>query len=620
MDPVRILVVTEDAEPSRSLRLTAHRQPVEFEFLPPDAIRNAPELLVPFAAVVSTLDPDSRDLFEGVRAAGGSVPPVLLFPGPLPYPEIARWAAWSRGGEPGNGGLAERLLAESVEYFTLASLYQQCLRILSAPDGESVLGQAADTFTHGLSAENCVLWLASPGDPDDFRIASVRGMIGIGREGSRFSLSRAPWAEEFWKGAPFLLPEPEDPEPGSEASPPASLLVPLLHREHPVGLAKLGPRTDRAPYSGRDLFLARIIGEYAATGWRNASRIQRLEKISLRDSDTRAYSAAFLADYFEKERFRAGRFRRPLSVIFLVAENLSWIVSQTRESLAAASIHDVLEALRKALRDSDLVARLDGNRFCVVLPETDHFGSLLAARRLRKAVREKVRIPHLGNEYLLELFFLPATFPGDGKDLDSLWGTAEERYRRQRSSPWRKLRLEGKTFWSAFDTLVGTAEDHDRLLRGEPVPHFSRIRRDHGRNVHFRLPRETYLRVIESVAQDAASLGGNRGMVLAGGPRPEIYKQIFHSFAKEENGQPSVYVVGPAGSTRFDSRNLLYVAADDDRLRESEFLFLLKEDGSYGLFGSPRGEEFAGFNTSDEVLVGLLIDMAQEEYHLQGIL
>lgn len=620
MDPVRILVLTEDADPSRSLRLTAHRQPVQFEFLPPDAVRSAPERLSPFAAVVCTLDPDSRDLFEGLRAAGGSVPPVLLFSGPPPYPEIARWAAWSRGADPGDGELAERLLAENVEYFTLASVFQQCLRILSAPDEDSLLGHAADTFTHGLSAENCVLWLASPDDPDEFRIASVRGMIGIGREGSRFSLSRAGWAEEYGKGVPFLLSDPSGPDPGEGDPPPASLLVPLLHRGQPVGLAKLGPRTDRNPYAERDRFLARIIGEYAASGLRTVRRVRSLEKVSLRDPDSRAYSAAFLADYFEKERFRAGRFRRPLSVIFLVAENLSWLAAQTRESLVAASVSDLMADLRKALRDSDLVARLDGNRFCVVLPETDHFGSLLAARRLRKAVRERGRISHLGNEYPLDLFFLPATFPGDGKDLASLWNSAEERYRRQRGSPWRRLRLEGKSFWSAFDALAGTPEDHDRLRRGESVPFFSRIRRDHGRNGHFRLPREAYLRVIESVAQDAASLGGNRGMVLAGGPRPEIYKRIFLSFAAEETGQPSVYVVGPAGTTRFDSRNVLYVASDDDRLRESEFLFLLKEDGSYGLFGSPRGEEFAGFNTADEVLVGLLLDMAQEEYHLQGIL
>ena len=43
-----------------------------------------------------------------------------------------------------------------------------------------------------------------------------------------------------------------------------------------------------------------------------------MEKVSLRDAETSAYSFAFLKDYFDKELYKSGRFRRPLSVVFLV--------------------------------------------------------------------------------------------------------------------------------------------------------------------------------------------------------------------------------------------------------------------------------------------------------------
>ena len=37
------------------------------------------------------------------------------------------------------------------------------------------------------------------------------------------------------------------------------------------------------------------------------------------------------------------------------------------------------------LPGSDFIARIEQSRFCIVLPETDYFGSILAMRRLRRS-------------------------------------------------------------------------------------------------------------------------------------------------------------------------------------------------------------------------------------------
>ena len=100
------------------------------------------------------------------------------------------------------GPVADRLLAESLEYYSMASMYQQCLEMMSTQDEEKLLAQVTETFVNALGAESCVIWLVSPSDPDEMLIASVRGVIGIDREGSRFFLSRSDTAEEVWKGDP----------------------------------------------------------------------------------------------------------------------------------------------------------------------------------------------------------------------------------------------------------------------------------------------------------------------------------------------------------------------------------------------------------------------------------
>jgi diguanylate cyclase (GGDEF)-like protein len=452
------------------------------------------------------------------------------------------------------------------------------------------------------------------------QIASVRGVIGIDREGSRFFLSRSDMAEEVWKGDPFAVAKGGAASGERGARNGSNILVPLLHQKTPIGLVKLGERNDRKPFGARELQMARIIADCAAGALNTVNRLKRIERVSMRDAETGAYSAAFLADYFEKERYKADRFHRPLSVVFVVVENFSFLMEQTRESIVVGALTSMVGAVRRAMRDSDLVARVEANRLCVVLPETDAFGALHAVRRLRKAVKDTCRIPFLGTDYFLQPFFMSATSPRDGRGFPELLRVAEEKYARQQKSPLHRMRLADRPFWDAFEILVGKREHYDLLRKGEDVPYFMRFRKDLGRNAHFSVPRETWLRVLESVAQDVAVNPADRGLVIAAGPTPEIYKQIFLCFQPSIPPHRNVYILGQSGSTRFDSRNLMYIATEDEQLKDREFVLYLKEGGAYGLFCAPRGSEVEGFNTADESLVEAMLEKAQEMYQLQGSL
>jgi diguanylate cyclase (GGDEF)-like protein len=605
MKTSRILIFAERTSPDRELRLTLLDHAVEFDFRDPSKTSVETFDLSPYAAVVAPVECARGNLIGMLSDATRYGGPVFLYRGEPPVHEVARWVIW---GSPSHGGpdgpMADRLLVESLEYYSMASMYQQCLEMMSTQDEEKLLGQITETFVNTLGAESCVIWLVSPSDPDEMLISSVRGVIGIDREGSRFFLSRSDLTEDVWRGEPFSVE--------------TNLFVPLLHQGNPIGLVKLGERNDKKPYGEREQHMARIVADYAAASLNTVDRLGRIEKISLRDPETGTYSAAFLAEYFEKERYKAGRFRRPLSVVFLVVENFSFLMEQTRESIVVGALTSMIEAVRQALRDSDLVARETANRFCIVLPETDAFGALLAIRRLRKAVREKCRIQFLGAEFSMQPFFMSATSPMDGRDFPDLLRIAEEKYARQQKSPLHRMRLADRPFWDAFEILVGKREHYELFRKGEDVPYFLRFRKDLGRNAHFSIPRESWLRILESMAQDVAVNPEDRGLVIAAGPTPEIYKQIFLSFEAETPPQRNVYVVGQSGSTRFDAKNLMYVSAEDDFLKDREFVLYLKEGGAYALFCTGRGSEVEGFNTADEWLVEAMIEKVQEMYQLQG--
>ncbi len=620
MKTSRILIFDGRPSPGRELRLNLLDHSVEFDFR--DPAKENPETLSlsAYAAVVAPVESAQSGLIGVLSDANRYRGPLFLYRDEPPVHEVARWVIMGSQSDGGPGNpVEERLLAESLEHYSMESMYQQCLEMMSMQDEERLLARITETFLNALGTESCAVWLASPSDPDEMLIASVRGGFGIDREESRFLLSRSGTEEAIWKGDPFTVAAGEEGAGGERSARDTStLVVPLLHQGNPVGLAKLGERNDRKPFGERELHMARIIADFASAALVTVNRLGLVEKVSLRDPETGAYSAPFLADYFEKERYKAGRFQRPLSVIFLVVENFSFLAEQTRESIVVGAMASMIDAVREALRDSDLVAREEANRFCIVLPETDSFGALLAVRRLRNAVKRKCGIRFLGTEFFLQLFFMSATCPGDGRDFPGLLRVAEEKYARQQKSPLHRMRLVDRPFWDAFDVLVGRREQYDLLRKGEEVPYFLRFRKDLGRNSHFSVPRETWLRALEAVAQDVTLNPEERGLVIAGGPTPEIYKQIFLSYNSSIPPNRKVYIVGPSGNLRFDATNLMYVPAEDELLKKREFVLYLKENGAYGFFCSARGSEVEGFNTADESLVEAMLEKAQEQYQLQG--
>ncbi len=617
MGIARILVVQEEAGPSRDLQLTVFGTPVELDYRTP---KQALQLeFSPYRAVVTSFENTSPDLMDALRQVPEDGPPVFLFRGPPPLHEVARWIAWPSGAAGEGPSVTDRLLSENIEYYSLASLYQQCLKITASQDEENLMNLVSDTFCNAFGVENCVIWLASQTDPDEMTIASVRGLTNINREGSRIYISQSEWSESIGKGVPFTGPASSAGGGTKDAAGEGLVLyVPLVHREKTIGLVKVGERTDKKPFTERDVYIARIIADYSASSWRNLSRILSMERFSLRDRETRAYSEAFLYDYFDKERFKASRCQRPLSIILLVFDNLSLFMEQTRENFVGGVLSEIVEAIRTVLRDSDFIARIEQSRFCIVLPETDSFGSILAMRRLRKAIKTKCTVQFLGNELTLSSFLSSATFPRDGKSLQDLLKAAGAKCEKQNRSPFHRMHLEEKSLWNAFDVLVGKPEYYDSLQKGKEVPYFLRIRRMLGRNSHFRLASQMFLRMVESVAQDVISRSGDRGLVIVAGPRPEIYKQIFLSFGSDAPAGKNIYLVGQSGTTRFDSKNLLYVTADDGRLATCEIVLYLKDNGAYGLFSRDRKDEVFGFNTADEWLIDVMIEKVQETYRLQG--
>jgi diguanylate cyclase (GGDEF)-like protein len=61
-------------------------------------------------------------------------------------------------------------------------------------------------------------------------------------------------------------------------------------------------------------------------------------------------------------------------------------------------LHQVATALADNVRDTDHIARYGGEEFCLVMPDTDLAGAIIAAERVRVAVEELAE-PHAASAH-----------------------------------------------------------------------------------------------------------------------------------------------------------------------------------------------------------------------------
>ena len=134
-------------------------------------------------------------------------------------------------------------------------------------------------------------------------------------------------------------------------------------------------------------FLA--VAGIAIFGFRHIRRTQALlEDLAIRDPLTRVYNARAFAERLGQELKRTRRYGRPLSVLYLDLDDFKRVNDSHGHQTGDAVLKLVADAIRRAVRQADVVGRLGGDEFAVLMPETDGDLADAAAARLAKELRD----------------------------------------------------------------------------------------------------------------------------------------------------------------------------------------------------------------------------------------
>jgi two-component system cell cycle response regulator len=110
-------------------------------------------------------------------------------------------------------------------------------------------------------------------------------------------------------------------------------------------------------------------------------------KLSATDDLTRVASRRFFGKHFPREVERAARYRRPLSLILCDIDFFKNINDTLGHAAGDAILRQLGPRLQHNLRRGiDWVARIGGEEFAIVLPETGYEPALNIARKLRGAL------------------------------------------------------------------------------------------------------------------------------------------------------------------------------------------------------------------------------------------
>jgi diguanylate cyclase (GGDEF)-like protein len=110
--------------------------------------------------------------------------------------------------------------------------------------------------------------------------------------------------------------------------------------------------------------------------------------MAFKDELTNLYNHRYFQDIVDRELNRAIRYKKPLSLLILDLDHFKKINDKHGRPVCDIVLEEVSKAIKNTIRDCDVAACYDGEKFAIVLPETDLKGAVIGAQRLRMAVEQ----------------------------------------------------------------------------------------------------------------------------------------------------------------------------------------------------------------------------------------
>ncbi len=150
-----------------------------------------------------------------------------------------------------------------------------------------------------------------------------------------------------------------------------------------------------------------------------------LENLSMRDELTQLFNRRYLFERLERELHAAEGFQRPLAVIATEVKTLSHINHTYGYAVGDRLLAAFGRFLMDMTRATDLPARVSGNKFAIILPDTSKRGAYAMIERLTRSLATTSLSEEPGMDAVIVVSFGVSGYPWGSDTVDAIVQQAE---------------------------------------------------------------------------------------------------------------------------------------------------------------------------------------------------
>ncbi|MDP3909574.1 MAG: GGDEF domain-containing protein [Gemmatimonadales bacterium] len=135
-------------------------------------------------------------------------------------------------------------------------------------------------------------------------------------------------------------------------------------------------------------YMLNISGDLVAPTIVEHDELEVLEHRSVTDPLTGLYNRYHFDATMKREIARCRRYQVPLSLLLVDVDKLKVVNDRMGHQAGDRALERVSAAIHKSLRGTDIAARIGGDEFAVILPDTDAVAALIVATRIRRNLVE----------------------------------------------------------------------------------------------------------------------------------------------------------------------------------------------------------------------------------------
>ncbi len=170
--------------------------------------------------------------------------------------------------------------------------------------------------------------------------------------------------------------------PGTPLDPEALIAVPLIARGRLKGTLNIYRVGEHAAFTDEEFLLAKRFGDAAALALDNAHIRARLEHQAETDALTGLYNHRAFHDRLRRELLRASAAHDTVALVMLDLDDFKKVNDVYGHGIGDQLLHQVADVLRASVRSTDIVCRVGGEEFAVIVPSGDVQSSIALGARV----------------------------------------------------------------------------------------------------------------------------------------------------------------------------------------------------------------------------------------------